>query len=444
MGPRLKQSILFITAVLGIAALRLAPQIIHGAWHLSNNAILSQTDSGSYIAIAQRMTGGKSFIDLSDMGGLGRTPGYPLFLALCMRLLGPNLIWPVFIQNLLLATAIYPLYKLILTLSGSATLSYIGTGLWVFDASTFVYSSYIYTEALYVCLTIWWLFFFIQYLNSNSWSKWKAFAIGMAWGIITLVRPIGLYAPLIFATILLLNKRWPITKRWVAIFLLLCGFELVIFPVLLRNYQQSHQFRLSNQLDLITRELANSSVAMRKGVSYQDACLLVPQEVSGHGNTYEECCAWELRSHPVTYLRLYAKGIGMLLFTPGSRDFCNLTGLPTDYAVRTGRYENPGGSTFLEFFSMLRHSNWLKDLFVLFSLFILVLIYGFGLVGIRTIGNESSAQQLLHLSVLFLFIYYVVITGAVGTTRYRTPLMPLSILLATAGARQLRFLATFL
>jgi len=153
-----------------------------------------------------------------------------------------------------------------------------------------------------------------------------------------------------------------------------------------------------------------------------------------HGLDQDQAARREIFTHLGAYLSLYAKGVGMLLFTPGSRDFCTLTGIASSESVNTGRYEYPAHSTIRAFSHMVLHSNAAKLTYIVMSGMILFLMYGLIIMGLGSLRLRNlEPSQLAHWFLLLLTLYYIVIVGALGTTRYRVPMMPLLLVLAGPG-----------
>jgi len=422
----------FLGWVMLIACFRMTPHLISKDWVADHETAFLQVDSYSYRDAAKDLLQGPAFLNFKHADLNGRTPVYPVFIATVMRICGPNLFWVVLVQNILLATLVIPIYHIIFWLTRKPWISVAGTLAWVLDGATFIYANYVYAEPIYICLSVFSIYFFIVYSEKHHPSY--LLGSGILWGLATLTRPIGLYAPAIFSLILLADLNRPIKRRLLSAMIFLIGFGMMILPVLWKRKQTTGQYLLSNHLVILTRELAYSSLAYRTKIPAKEAQYLFKKDVADHGKDIDVAAKDEIKRHPGACLELFMKGVALLMLTPGSRDFCTVMGIPSEFSVTTGAYENPSQSSLSDFIRMVRHAGWAKNIYIACYGATLFLIYLFIMIDFwNARGFPLDDKERMRWLLLLLTAYYVIIIGWIGAPRYRAPMMPLLIALACLG-----------
>jgi hypothetical protein len=234
---------LHAAALLGITTLRGSPTAY----------ALQSPDSSEYLALARGLAFERRFIRLdNDRPDAGcpdtwRTPGYPLFLAALIRLIGDGPLRLLLAQQILAAAAV-PLAWLIFRRFASPPWAMIAALAWALDPFRLYYSQWLLAETLFVVLLLIALLLFIRgrYLG---WIGLRPFALGLLAGAIVLVRPIGLLLPLLAV----LGIAWPAARhprphrRLLPLILCLFGAALPLGSWMARNRAVAGHFALSSQ-----------------------------------------------------------------------------------------------------------------------------------------------------------------------------------------------------
>ncbi|MFN0071869.1 MAG: ArnT family glycosyltransferase [Chloroflexota bacterium] len=184
-------------------------------------------DSQSYFLPAWDLVHGDAFVL-----GLRRTPGYPLFLALVQRMLGPELQSVVIAQHLLgVATAAL---TCLLGRSIFGSLAGLVAGLLVaLSAPLIIYEHYVLTESLFTFALTGAMLVFVMAMRSQA--RRATFAAGLALGVAAMVRPVGqILAPIVIAGVA--AARLPHWRK-AAIAAVICGLGLAaaLTPWAIRN-----------------------------------------------------------------------------------------------------------------------------------------------------------------------------------------------------------------
>lgn len=193
-------------------------------------------DEGNYIAMAKRLleTGVYSY-----WGGAPDayvTPGFPMFLVVCMSVFGSDLqgIHDIkIVQACLLALTVLMVYFVGRLLTNKHSVGLIAALLVVLNGEFAFYTRFLLTETLYNFLM---MLFFVMIIC--AWKKdkiWLYFLSGLALCAAVMVRPlIAVSAP--FIVLFLVIKLW---KQWKTLFLragsFILGFLVIALPWWIRN-----------------------------------------------------------------------------------------------------------------------------------------------------------------------------------------------------------------
>jgi len=234
------------TALVAIAALRGSPTAY----------AYQSPDSAEYVAFARGLARQGRYLPLDTEGqplpyaNTWRTPGYPAFLAIVIRLFGDAALVLLLAQQLV-AAATVPLAYALIRRFASWRWAIFATAAWALDPFRLYYSQWLLAETLFV---------FILLLAACTWvhpdrGRWtyrRSVLIGIVTGVAVLVRPIGLLLPpLAWLGVSLAARRRSHSRAFLrGIGLALAcaaGTAAVVGPYLLRNRIVAGHFALTPQ-----------------------------------------------------------------------------------------------------------------------------------------------------------------------------------------------------
>jgi 4-amino-4-deoxy-L-arabinose transferase-like glycosyltransferase len=368
---------------------------------------------------------------------INRTPGFPLLLALIVRLFGPGLAKIVFF--LILIDCCVPLLLFeIGRMWQNEKLGFVCGLLYAVDLLSIVTAELVLSDSFFVFLLCLKLYFLTRFI---LWEKKRDLAIcAILLAMMTLTRPISLLWFIPFAFLLLIDLRRSFVKRIGYTLLMICLFFAVLFPWMLRNYYQGGGLRLStNTSYTLYYHNAAALMAKRTGVSaevYRQQWLSeTEEEFAAHPELYpNEDARYRyrmqkakdiIRSDRPLYVALHLQPY---ILAPAVDAFMQLLG------------QTSGGKGTLD---VLNRKGPLQALLYYFEgkwgllltaiPFVLVLLGEYGLcvyAGILLFVKKRYFELLLFFS---LSLYYLLIPGPITLSRYRAPATPAILLLASLG-----------
>jgi 4-amino-4-deoxy-L-arabinose transferase-like glycosyltransferase len=409
-------------------------------------------DSFAYLALGGDLSA--NFQPASELfeQGLNRTPGYPMLVGASFALFGESIRSVIVMQFILSAVSIVVCYRLARCWFGDK-IALTSAFLLGVDPLSACYVSYVQNEMLFtLCLMV------ATVLWCGVWqtaSKGSAIISGLTFGFATLVRPAGLYLPLLLLPPLLL-KSTPLRTRFACGGLFLASYLVPLGVWITHNYVYAGMPELSviegkellycraagavSESRGITRLQAATELAevlwSEHGVSLSDADRRVVAEhmkgnwiglnrffdeavsVAGVSQTTsygllhaeKQLALKTLLDHPGGAIATAGKGGARLLFGPGLRNFLQLLGLDTI----PGRSSRPAMILLAILVSCLG-----------------IFYLGAGL-GFRAL-LRAKQHTALYILVGFILYFTLVSLGPTAYSRYRVPLMPYLCILAAYG-----------
>ncbi len=211
-------------------------------------AVLSQPetpigDAADYHQIATSLADGRGYVNAAGEPTAWRPPGYPAFLSLIYRIIGPSVAAATVVQSFVGALTV-----LMLIMFGSTILNHIES--FIAGVLAAVYPGLVWlprlllSENLSLLLTLTMLWAVAMYLKSRR-VAWLVL-FGAAGGLNTLVRGGNLALTIMLAAGLLIAAFRRKSGDWkhlsVAMLLAAVAFVVVLTPWIARNYRVFHQF----------------------------------------------------------------------------------------------------------------------------------------------------------------------------------------------------------
>jgi 4-amino-4-deoxy-L-arabinose transferase-like glycosyltransferase len=161
-----------------------------------------------------------------------RAPGYPLFLSLFIDGLPNRKMFGFILFSQVVISTLTILFSFLLFEKILSSLWALGIALLVASSPHLIVSSgYILSETLFCFLLV--VSGWLMSLFGRRPSIWLGFAVGLAMGASSLVRPSLQFFPLFLAAFLIFHYGWKKGKRYSGI--ILAGFALAFLPWIARN-----------------------------------------------------------------------------------------------------------------------------------------------------------------------------------------------------------------
>ncbi len=381
---------------------------------------LYQPDSAEYMTLAQNLIAGRGFsqsLSAPFVPDLRRTPLYPALLALISFSTNDRHVAAILFNILLGVLTVALVYALAQKWAGTTT-ALAAAMLLATDLTGITYNNLLLTETTFTLLLTLAVLALIEYsLRPRARQAWLS---GLAFGLATLCRPIGIF----LAPVLLLVFAWPIRTRghWHAVrdyLLLNAGFFLLTGLWLARNFLTFGVTDFSSlgavnlyfhRAAFVAAQVENTDVVLvREGWQRDfDARAITWSEA--------EKIAWlnarareMIAAHPTVYAQLYLEGLARM-FGPERDSLFDLLGVPRE--------------STMAFIILI--VGWLQ----------LLLVYA--LAGRGSILTWRAPRMRLGLIVMLnVILYFIAIAGPEVYARFRVPLMPLLALLAGCGVQKI-------
>ena len=350
-------------------------------------------DAAQYILIAKNIAAGNGFNMLPDSNLLAnRAPLFPFILAWIFKLFGTGY-WPARIFQVCISSLVpvitYLIGKEITTKRVAIVSAYIS----IFYPLYIFYSAYLLTETLFVFLSGLSLLYLIKFVKTGSYrTSWLA---GMFLGFSALTRPVALGFGLFFGICYFFAAR----RRFKGLVIILITMFLIIAPWTIRNYIVFEKFVPITTYAGITFYSGNNPMN-KTGGCIRDVDFIWPKETATMGEAEASSYTFRkglefVRHNPVTFLKMSIKKLGRLwrIFPYWTSGFTNI------------KYK-------------------------LISMFSYGLILPFFLIGIFLSIRNWKLVLPLYCLIVYTSIFCMVFFG---TMRFRLPIMPAVIVLASIG-----------
>lgn len=411
---------------------------------LVNNSIALAYDSGHYHAVALQVAQGLGFTNLDGTPHLYRLPGYPLFLALCYRLLGWGYHGALAVQ-VVLASCI-PLLGFYLTrllLPQAVIASYVVACVLTVHPGLLIFSGLVMSETLFLVLFLLFLLLYVQLLQQPVQSVFAVCGAGVLLGFASLIRPVGL--PLVMVLMVGLLWRWWHTGGWLRSFGFFAGWFAVVGCWMLRNVLLTgvwclHTLSGPHLLNHgAARVMAASTpcsyvqaqVVLQKQLS---EALAQTKQVKGHALSSPEVCqvmeglaVRTLWHHPWQVVKLGVVNAIKTVFSLYSSEL-----LCIDAGGALPSYDSGHGWTAAvkRFVMPAVHNGWIVLIIyaeMLLHLLLLLGCIGYGYQLLR--GRWPLVPSLLMLSLIAIF---VALSCLCGFARLRLPVELFLVVMASA------------
>jgi len=480
-----------VRAVLGLALLiRL---LILGYLVIYPGGIFAKGDSKDYLQLAQNLHYYHSFArepmetpkDVQKLvvppvdGGKKvtlipetfRTPVYPVFLALIYGVSGSP--FPAVVAQSLLSLVTVWLIILLMARLFRPEAGWLAGLLAALDPLGLTYTHQLMTESLFLFFILLGLYVFLILVTADNQKRvnlpWAILG-GLAIGLATLTRPVGIYFPIFLMALWIIGAFWggwqtlrgkaapakldsspPLLSRFapgfksVIVFLVVALLPPALWSV--RNYHFYHRFLVSTSADHnllttitshIVAKIRNPEGNISSWEIYEELEKELADQMARQGfkNPSEPERAvyfrnWSLgviKDHPGLFTWYYFKGMA-ILFIPDVAGFYELCGVTKEGKGALGAVFRQGLRPALTRYFGEHWPLWV-------AIAMPLIIYDLGVYGLAIFGVAvlwRSRKFYLLFIILSIIGYWLALAAIGAAPRYRLPLMPFLIILSAWG-----------
>jgi hypothetical protein len=398
--------------------------------------VIASGDTASYLEPGRNLLFHGQF-QTAGLPEIGRTPGYPLFLAATS---GGGLALASLIQVAVSVLCVYLVWRLGKAVFASERIALCAAWLFAFEPVSVVYSVRLLSETLFLAVFLLSMERLAVFLRGHDLRPLAAGGVLLAGAIF--VRPAAYYLPFLLAIGLAAVCRRDAALRSKAPLVLLLATLPWLGAWQLRNFVETgfggfssvavRNLYFYNAAEVAARDQQRSFEQVQQEFGYSDEATYLAIHPDQKEWNAAERLAWMrveaeriLRAHPAQALRTQAIGSAVVAFTPCAADLMRMLG--AESVEQPARVVHTGALRAAAAVALA--SPWRALPMALFEAWLLTL-YLFALRGTVRGGAPRAALALLLASAA----YFLVVSGGVQAVgRYRLPLMPIVCLLAAAG-----------
>jgi 4-amino-4-deoxy-L-arabinose transferase-like glycosyltransferase len=392
-------------------------------------------EDSSYHQLAVSLLSKASFEDFDGF----RTPGYPIFVALIYGISAKSVPLVLLMQIFLNLISLLLVYRIALIIF-SQKIALLSAFLFAIDIHQAYFAVMLSTETLFVFLFLVSVYFLSKSLKGNNLLLISLSALFL--GIATLVRPISFLFPLVAViSILVINNKSELKIKTKLVYsLLFCiVFIAAISPWLYYNYSRYGEAKISSiigynllfynvaytevyktgkSIDQVTKNFYD--LAVEQGVNATDKNLFKDSKV------YSNIAKEYIKNNLILYSERNFMGILNMYTGIGSRGIAGVFHLKPSYDFNC-RFGEGQFKEIIDFFQKRTKG----EIWLLFCYGSYLLInYFFALFGIFILIKRNEKSVFL---LILIILYFSILVGIVGESRYRLPIMPYINILCAVG-----------
>ena len=398
---------------------------------VENTIIVS--DASDYNKLALNLLSNGSF----SYFGTFRTPGYPVFIAIIYSISSESIWLVLLVQIILNLISAYLVYKIAL-LFFSQEIALLSALLFAFDFHQALYAVGLLTDSLFVFLFLASVYFLCKSIKRNKFILilFSALFIGLA----ALVRPIVYYFPIV-AIIFILAFSGLILKHRIkySLFFIII-FMATISPWLIRNYSNYGEAQLCSYTgdNLLFYDAAYTEM-YKTGKTIDQVRKDFYNLATKLGMDKTDTSSFKNSKLFVNMAEKYIKNNFILFCKRSFMGIINMySGITTMNIASVFHIKSKplhidqyGGSDIwsriIDFFD----SKTKEEILIAFGIgFYLLLNYVFAFYGIFV--ELRRKENFIYLFILII-LFFSILTGVVGSARFRIPFMPIINILCAVG-----------
>ncbi len=367
-----------------------------------------------------------------------RTPAYPAVIIAGMAMMGDS--WPVFIGiiQVLMSVIMVLLIYLIARMLADEKVAFWASIFLGLSLGHVCYSVLVMSDILYAFLVLSATYILLRNRDQASWTRIGL--LGLALGLATLTRPVGIFVPFLLIPYLIWGGKADWKKGLGQSVVMLVISFLVITPWLMRQGEVLG-YKTVSTVPMRNLMLYNGAMlqAHKEGrtsedlyIEYENQVINELEERGEAGNqgllykTYEERGKEMIKSDFPTYFILHLK-TSIVSFLPNVNDLLEILGVTSGSRGTLGVLQNEGLISAVKYY--FDGKLWAIPILIPF-LMILGFVYLLSLFGLWNLFKRDLWAFLLF---GMLIGYFMFVSGPVAVPRFRIPVQPHFCLLAGIG-----------
>lgn len=378
-----------------------------------------------------------------------RTPIYPAFIAGIYTVFGVKPYLVLFIQIILSVGTAYFFYRIVEILSNT-TIALIALFIFAIDPTLILYTSFLYSEVLFMFFTLWSLYLLSKGLKEKRYTCF--IYSGVILGLATLTRPAGQYLIVVYTLIIILYTIKSNLKIRFSLLIVLF-YLLSITPWAMRNYILHDRFKLSSTMEHNALILSSFYTEFQNSKLPKDSIInnflaevkaIAPDHLKDEMPTnlielnkaqsfqktevFAKVANKYLMNHKKEFILAQLRGAINLHINMGTEQFMLRLHQPT---VRWDIRDKVSLGLFAAAKKFFATKTVVEIVLGLLILLLLAFVYLFTLVGIFYTLKTKNFYILIFC--LLNIGYFVALSSIYPTPRFRNPFMPFYIFLASFG-----------
>ncbi len=412
------------------------------------NRIVTTHDAPDYHILAINLVEKGVFEAYNHRITCVRTPGYPLYVAAHYLFAGPRP-WVVLLSQCLLDTLSCFLLMIIAGMFLPRSAALIAGLFYALYPIAILNAANLISDILFVFLILVFAYFALRGLKTASASlSWLYPALaGLSAGFAALVRPVAIFLPLAVVFLFIFEKVRP-RKRALGQYVVVSAFFLLaVVPWMVKNYNQFGVFSFStsgayNLLILNAGPLMETPPLESVTDYYKYIFGIMDREMEKEGlnpeelNDFQKAEQWKkyalkvIGAQPFRFVKNYIFGVAHTLLNLSSSEFALALRRPVN------EIDIKGTTNPLELFrNYLRKKGGFGITVMVLVGGYYVIIYSCLLVGLFW-AIRQGWNPLYTISVI-MPLYFVLVTGAAGLSRFGLPAYPFILVFSATGAAHL-------
>ena len=397
--------------------------------------VVLRGDAVGYHGLAKSILGDSRFaIDEDSPPSAIRTPIFPAYIALIYFLFGEHP-WVVLLTNTLLDCVSCVLLISVARQMVGEKAAIAAACFYAIDPFLISLSCTLLSDTLFVFLLVLGMSFVGRLKNENQGLAKSAAIVAMVsaiWGVAALTRPIAQFTPLLLVPFWFLVSK---PRRAVLLSSIsLAVFVLVLTPWLLRNQNVFNHARLSTSSDynmlalyiapMILADKGGNALDVKAGL-FREAEKKMEQDgfKPESLNEMDRCVYYRaiaikyISENPLAFTKTYIRGLAHTMLSLGTSFVATQLGIEAE-RINIKLYTSPAHlvSDFIE--------NKGFAMIVIGGVLALFLAVSYACAGFGVFLIWGDCNRPLVLLALSIALYFLILTGSGGLSRFRLPMIP--------------------
>ena len=374
---------------------------------------------------------------------LGRTPGYPVIMAVVYAVIGHQPAGVVLLQILAGALTAVLTYVLVRELQLSRHVGGIAAAIVALDPVSVMTSNRLLTETIFTTLIVAAMWMLARYWQTER-LRWIAISAVILAGA-ALTRPISQFLPLAVAPLIVLAARTSRRHAQIATALFLVLSLTLTYSWAYRNYRETGVATLSSISDTnLIYYRARAVLAASEGKSQDRAWAELEERIdrraAAEGLSPAETIALERREairilaeHPLLTIEMLLKGVARIFADPGYTISCTLLDRnSTEYQCFPGRSTMNEPGVVDRALGKVGQMSLVQQGALLGSILLLGVLYTTAILGVLQLARDHQ-WRVLGLLMIVIAYFTLLSAGAEANGRFRIPMIPFLAVLAGVG-----------